>query len=138
MNGLGLTPGVATLATALRQAGYSANYIGKWHSAQNPGHEHNWGPVAPQYRGGLLDFWEASNVLEMTSHPYEGDIFDSNGTPIHFSGTYRVDFITDRAVRFLQLVAQPFGLTISQMEPHFQNDVSRHVRCNRRGIVAPN
>jgi arylsulfatase A-like enzyme len=122
MNGLGLTPGAVTLATTLRQAGYTANYIGKWHLAQNPGHGDNWGAVAPKYRGGFLDLWEASNVIEMTSHPYEGDIYDSNGKPIHFSGIYRVDFITNRAVRFLQSATQPFLLVISQMEPHFQND----------------
>ena len=33
-NGLGLAPGAVTLATTLRQAGYTANYIGKWHLAR--------------------------------------------------------------------------------------------------------
>ncbi len=86
------------------------------------------GPVAPEHRGGFLDFWEASNVLEHTSHAYEGDLYDAEGKPIHFSGVYRVDFLTDRVVRFLRMVArQPFLLVVSYLEPHFQNDINRFV-----------
>lgn len=122
-NGLGLQTDAETLATALRGAGYSANYIGKWHLAPNPDNKKElFGPVPPRFRGGFLDFWEAANVLEMTSHPYEGDIYSTDGKPIHFSGIYRVDFLTDCAVRFLRTVRQPFLLVVSQMEPHFQND----------------
>ena len=44
---------------------------------------------------------------------------------------YRVDFITDRAVRFLkQPQEKPFLLFISQLEPHFQNDEHRFVAPN--------
>jgi arylsulfatase A-like enzyme len=123
-NGLGLAPGAVTLATTLRQAGYTANYIGKWHLARPMNnHPAPAGPVAADQRGGFDDLWEGSNVLEFTSHPYEGDIYDAEGKPIHFSGVYRVDFIAQRAVRFLRQAAhQPFLLVVSQIEPHFQND----------------
>ncbi len=127
-NGLGLTPGAVTIATTLRQAGYTANYIGKWHLAPHSRKESpSWGPVAPEYRGGFLDFWEGANELELSSHPYEGDIYDGEGKPIHFSGVYRVDLLTDRAVRFLRSARQPFLLVVSYLEPHFQNDMNRFV-----------
>ncbi|MGH9469041.1 MAG: sulfatase-like hydrolase/transferase [Terriglobia bacterium] len=123
-NGPGLTPGVNTIATAFRGAGYTANYIGKWHLA---GH-HIRGAVPPEYRGGFLDLWEASNVLEFTSRPYQGDLYDNDGKPIHFSGIYRVDFITDLAVRFLrQKPREPFLLMVANLEPHFQNGLGRFV-----------
>lgn len=123
-NGPGLTPGVPTIATAFRQAGYTANYIGKWHLA---GHGIT-GPVPAEYRGGFLDLWQASNVLEFTSHPYEGNLYDASGKEIHFSDIYRVDFITDLAVRFLRgKPRQPFLLTVANIEPHFQNDMNRFV-----------
>ena len=123
-NGLPLPSQSETFAKAFRAAGYTANYVGKWHLAPE---DHKipatLGPVPKQYRGGFDDFWEGCNVLELTSHPYEGTIWDSTGNPITFKDTYRVDFISDRAVRFLQQKPrEPFLLTISYLEPHFQND----------------
>ena len=124
-NGPGLAPNAVTLATELRKAGYTANYIGKWHLApRQPGKEANTdrGRVAPQERGGFLDFWEGSNELEWTSHPYEGELYDGAGKAIPFSNIYRADFITQRAKQFLNTVHDPFLLVISQLEVHQQND----------------
>jgi arylsulfatase A-like enzyme len=125
-NGIALSPDASTIATELSKAGYSANYIGKWHLADNRG-----GPVPPSARGGFLNLWEASNVLEWTSHPYEGDIFDGDGHAIHFENQYRVDFLTSRVTRFLNNAGtgSPFLLVVSYLEPHHQNDLGR--------IVAP-
>jgi arylsulfatase A-like enzyme len=118
-NGIALPEQITTLATVFRQAGYSSNYIGKWHLGL-PGVP---GAVAPEYRGGFADFWEGCNELEFTSHPYEGTIWDRDGRPIEFKDEYRVDFITDRVIRFLrQPATKPFFLVISYLEPHFQND----------------
>jgi arylsulfatase A-like enzyme len=125
-NGLELRKDLPTLATELRQAGYTANYIGKWHLAveSNGGA----GAVARENRGGFLDLWEAANALEHTSHPYEGTIWDADNQPISFKDQYRVDFLTDRAERFLrQKQEKPFLLVISQLEPHQQNDMGRMV-----------
>ncbi len=125
-NGPGLAPDAPTIATAFRQAGYTTNYIGKWHLAPR-----TMGPVTPEYRGGFLDLWEASNVLEFTSHPYAGNLYDANGKEIHFSDIYRVDFLTELAVRFLrQKPQQPFLLVVANIEPHFQNDWNRFVAPN--------
>jgi arylsulfatase A-like enzyme len=128
-NGLGMRQDLPTLATELRKAGYTANYIGKWHLA--PASEEQGGgtgPVAAGHRGGFLDFWEAANALEHSSHPFEGAIWDRDGQKISFADQYRVDFITDRAEKFLrQKHEQPFLLVISQLEPHQQNDLGRMV-----------
>lgn len=123
-NGIPLNPESVTLAKLFRTAGYTANYIGKWHLApENHNDPTTLGPVPKQYRGGFNDFWEGCNVMELTSHPYEGAIWDSDGKQIPFKDVYRVDFITDRGVRFLrQQPREPFLLVISYLEPHFQND----------------
>jgi arylsulfatase A-like enzyme len=120
-NALGLDENATTLAGTLRQHGYSANYIGKWHLSPQTRPEQA-GPVPPANRGGFLDLWEAANALEHTSHAYEGDLFDGDGKPIHFSGVYRADFMTQRAQRFLRSARSPFFLTLSYLEVHHQND----------------
>ena len=122
-NGIGMATNATTLATELRTAGYSANYIGKWHLAPAPAT----GPVAPENRGGFLNLWEAANVLEHTSHPYEGDLFDGDGRPLHFSGVYRTDFMTARAREFLKRAQSPFLLVLSYLEVHHQNDLDAFV-----------
>ena len=123
-NDIGLAGDAATLATEMRRRGYSTNYIGKWHLAGPKGTQpsHAPGPVLRDFRGGFQDLWEASNVLEFTSHAYEGDLFDADCKPIHFSGQYRVDFMTERAQRFLRSARSPFLLAVSYLEVHHQND----------------
>ncbi|MEJ2009733.1 MAG: sulfatase-like hydrolase/transferase [Acidobacteriota bacterium] len=124
--GPGLRPDATTLATVLTGQGYTANYIGKWHLAPNS-HDKpaSHGYVPPEYRGGFKDLWEGSNELELTSHPYEGTIWDGDGKPMHFKGIYRVNYLTELAVRFLkQRHEKPFLLVVSQLEPHFQNDAN--------------
>jgi arylsulfatase A-like enzyme len=129
-NALPIQADAKTLATACRNAGYSANYIGKWHlglpGAGGPDHS-GAGPVAAAYRGGFLNLWEASNELEWTSHPYEGDLFDGDGRAIHFEGIYRTDFMTQRAQAFLKKARDPFLLVLSYLEVHHQNDIDAFV-----------
>jgi arylsulfatase A-like enzyme len=120
-NGPGLPEDAATLATTVRQAGYSANYIGKWHLAPNNATPATRGAVPAAHRGGFLDLWEAANALEWTSTAYEGDLFDNAGKPIHWSGVYRTDFMTGRAQQFLRSARQPFLLVLSYLEVHHQN-----------------
>ncbi|MBS1799651.1 MAG: sulfatase-like hydrolase/transferase [Acidobacteria bacterium] len=128
-NGLALDQSLPTLAGELRKAGYSSNLIGKWHLSPDSKAEGG-GPgyVPPEHRGGFLDLWEGANALEHTSHPYEGSLFDNDGNEIKFKDQYRVDFLTDRAEKFLrQKQDKPFFLFISQLEPHQQNDMKRMV-----------
>lgn len=122
-NGIGLATDAVTIATELSAAGYSTNYIGKWHLAPNP----VLGPVDPRHRGGFLNLWQASNVLELTSHPYEGDLYDADGKPMHFSGVYRADYMTGLARDFLKRARSPFLLVVSYLEVHHQNDIDAFV-----------
>ena len=128
-NGLGLRQDLPTLATELRKAGYTANYIGKWHMA--PGAEAEGGGRERSSRSIAADFsicGKRRMRWSTTTHPYEGTIWDRDGNPITFKDEYRVDFITDRAEKFLrQKQEKPFLLMISQLEPHQQNDLGRMV-----------
>ncbi len=128
-NGPALDKSLPTLATELRKSGYTSNYIGKWHLALgDPKQGGSTGPVKAEDRGGFLDLWEGSNALEHSTHPYEGTIWDRDNNPINFKDQYRVDFLTDRAERFLrQKQEKPFFLFISQLEPHQQNDLHRPI-----------
>jgi len=133
--GLELDHSIPTIATVLRQAGYSANFIGKWHISRtrlSDGVEQlGWIPPGPS-RAGFDDFWEGSNVPELVSHPYEGSYWTSDGKDIGYRGQYRADFLTDRAVQFLEKEhSKPWLLFFSQLEPHQQNDVDRMVPPHR-------
>ena len=123
-NSLGLRAEAVTLAGTLNQAGYSSNYIGKWHLMPSAGltEQQVRGWVPPRYRGGFNGLWEASNELEFTTHAYEGEIYDNDGKPIAFSNQYRTEFMTDRAKRFLKTAKGPFFLVLSYLETHHQND----------------
>jgi len=81
-------------------------------------------PCPAIHRGGFDGLWEASNVLELTSHAYEGDLYGADNQPIHFSGRHRADFMTDRAQNFLRspVARSPFFLTLSYLEVHHQTD----------------
>ncbi|MGH9623864.1 MAG: sulfatase-like hydrolase/transferase [Bryobacteraceae bacterium] len=127
--GVELNRNLPTLASILRGKGYSANYIGKWHLAPIDRETHKGrGFVQPQDRGGFLDLWEASNVLELTSHPYHGTIWDGEGKEMHFKDIYRVEYLSNLAVNFLkQRHEKPFLLVLSQLEPHFQNDANAFI-----------
>lgn len=126
------------LGDYFREAGYDTAYIGKWHL----GERDDLGPVAPEYRGGYVD-WLAANQLEMTSDAYHTTLYDGDGKPVFCPG-YRVDAITDAAIRYVQSritdpepvsffvegdqprhasaqLKRPFFLFVSLIEPHQQN-----------------
>ena len=122
--GLPMDKSLPTLAGELRKSGYSTNYIGKWHLAlEDPKVGGTSGPVTnPEDRGGFLDLWEAANAPENVTFPYHGTFWDRDNQPIIYKDEYRVDFLTDRAERFLrQKHEKPFLLVVSQLEPHQQN-----------------
>ena len=123
-NDILLPRGIKTLANYMEEAGYETAYVGKWHLAsQNGAADHRTVAVPREYRGGYSGFWRAADVLEFTSHGYDGFVFDENNRRIDFTG-YRTDCITDLALDFFDARQKnkPFFLTVSHIEPHHQND----------------
>ena len=128
-NNIMLPAGVKTLANYIEEAGYETAYIGKWHLASDgelekpPRIDHTVTAIPRQLRGGYTGFWRAADVLEFTSHGYDGFVFDKNDRRIDFKG-YRADCINDLALEFFDQYdgKKPFFMTISQIEPHHQND----------------
>ncbi len=124
-----LPPGEDTIAKILRRSGYETGYIGKWHLASfgpvGGPDDYRVKPVPVERRGGYLDFWLASDVLEFTSHSYDGHMFDSEGRKRLFpEGRFRADAQTDWALEYLETrkLDKPFFLFLSYIEPHHQND----------------
>ena len=128
-NNIMLPKNVKTLANYIEEAGYETAYIGKWHLASDgelekpPTIDHTITAVPKELRGGYTGFWRAADVLEFTSHGYDGYVFDENNNQIDFKG-YRPDCITDLALQFFDQYdrKKPFFMTVSQIEPHHQND----------------
>ena len=129
-NNLMLPQGIKTLAEYMeKDAGYETAYIGKWHLAsdgeleQKPMIDHTITAIPQELRGGYTGFWRAADVLEFTSHGYDGYVFDENNNQINFKG-YRADCINDFALEYLEQYdgKKPFFMTISFIEPHHQND----------------
>jgi len=124
-----------TIATEFRKNGYTANFMGKWHVSatelSNGKKQLGWIPPGPS-RGGFDDLWEGANVPELVSHPYTGNYWESDGNDIGYQDEYRVDFIANRAVSFIeQKHDKPWLLFLSQLEPHQQNDIDAFVPPRR-------
>jgi uncharacterized sulfatase len=128
-NAIRLPENEETLATMLTAAGYEVGYIGKWHlgasqTAKGEGDPKcGAGPVPPERRGGYKDYWLAAQILEFTSHGYDGSMWDADMKEVKFKG-YRVDCITDFVLQYLRTrtLEKPFFLFLSYLEPHHQND----------------
>jgi uncharacterized sulfatase len=121
-NGIALAETERTLAHYFKDAGYEVGYTGKWHLAETRDQA-----IPPERRGGYVDHWYAADLLEFTSHPYDGHMFGSDMRPVPVEG-YRVDWTTDLALEFVRRPREgPFYLFISYLEPHHQNDWNRFV-----------
>lgn len=117
-NAIPLPDDAQTLAHCFGAAGYHTGYIGKWHL-----HEREVkGPVPADKRFGY-DHWLASNILEFTSDAYDTVMYDNDNNEVKLPG-YRVDAVTDAAIRFIDSHRQdPFYLFVSYIEPHHQNHI---------------
>lgn len=126
-NGVPLPNDIKPLAEYFNEAGYETAYIGKWHLASdrlpNVGVHCEKTAIPKDRQGSYKDFWRAADVLEFTSHGYDGYVFDADGNQIDFKG-YRADCINDFALEYLENKTsdKPFFMFISQIEPHHQND----------------
>ena len=109
-NGVALKSDAKTIAKTFNENGYQTAYIGKWHLASNVGRSRekiggrfNYAtkPVPQRLRGGYEDYWLASDVLEFTSHGYNGHMFNGDMEKVPFKG-YRADAVTDFALDFIR------------------------------------
>ncbi len=126
-NGIALPLDEPTIAHHLSRAGYEVGYIGKWHLASTgrEGIDFQTIAIPPERRGGYRDFWIASDVLEFTSHSYDGHMYDASMNRVGFpQDRYRVDCLTDFAIERLRErdTNRPLFMFISYIEPHQQND----------------
>lgn len=130
-NGVPLPKTIKPLAAYFNEAGYETAYVGKWHLASdrfpNVGMHCEKTAIPKDMQGEYKDWWRAADVLEFTSHGYDGYIFDGDGNQIDFKG-YRADCINDFALEYLdqKTSVKPFFLFVSHIEPHHQNDHKRY------------
>ncbi len=125
-NGIPLQENTKTMADYFNENGYDTAYIGKWHLASDraPGKGFHCEKTAvPLEKQGGYKYWRGADVLEFTSHGYDGYVFDEQGNRIDFTG-YRADCINDFAIEYVNNHngEKPFFMFISQLEPHHQND----------------
>lgn len=127
VNGIPLRVDAPTIAKILDAAGYDTAYVGKWHLASDrDANRYETKAVPPERRGGYRH-WMAADVLEFTSHGYNGYVFDGDGNRVDFIG-YRADCVNNFAVDYVRNHdgERPFFLFVSQIEPHHQNDHDRY------------
>ncbi len=127
-----LPPDGRYMAHELNDGGYETAYIGKWHLAAGKTLAGRQRYAVPQeYRAGYRDHWLACDLLEFTSHGYEGYLYDADNRRVDFEG-YRVDCMANFVIDYLRDYAvrqseKPFFLMASFIEPHQQNDLDRYV-----------
>lgn len=124
VNGKALPPDADCIGKRLQAAGYDTAYVGKWHLAQEQKAGSRW-DVPPAHRAGYA-YWRCSNLLEFTSHAYEGYLFGDDNEKLEIQG-YRADGVTDFALEYIErhTAERPFFLMLSLLEPHHQNDEER-------------
>lgn len=126
INGIPLPDTAISLSDYFNENGYDTAYIGKLHlaSGKNGGKNIKCEKTSiPKERLCGYKYFRGADVLEFTSHGYDGYVFDENGNQIDFEG-YRVDRINDFALEYIENHNndKPFFMFVSQLEPHHQND----------------
>jgi arylsulfatase A-like enzyme len=124
---LGLPPSHPTLASLLRDAGYSTALVGKWHLGFPPyfgplksGYQEFFGPVS----GGVDYFRHCDSAGKHDL--YEGE------EEVHRSG-YMTDLLSDRAVEFVKRQkGNPFLLSLHYTAPHWPWETRDDAEESRR------
>jgi arylsulfatase A-like enzyme len=118
---VGLPPGIATVGTQLRAAGYATALIGKWHLG--------WQPEFNPVRHGFDEFFGVlSGAVDYFTHAAADRATTDNGAPapdlwenetrVERSG-YLTDVLTDRAIEYLSRKHdKPFFLSLQYNAPH--------------------
>ena len=104
-----------TIATLLRQAGYSTCHAGKWHLTGQFNE-----PTQPQPGDHGFDHWLSTQNNALPSHRHP-DNFVRNGQPVGKIESYSSAIVVDEATTWLQKgrdKAKPFFLYVCFHEPH--------------------
>ncbi len=104
-----------TIATLLKNAGYSTCHVGKWHMN---GHFNQ--PTQPQPSDHGFDHWMSTQNNALPSHR-NPDNFVRNGEPVGKQQGYSADLVVGEATKWLQTgrdKAKPFFLYVCFHEPH--------------------
>ena len=104
INGIPLRDDTKSLADYFNENGYDTAYIGKLHLAtgKNGGENIKCEKTAiPENRLWGYKYFRGADVLEFTSHGYDGFVFDEKGNKIDFEG-YRADRINDFAIEYIE------------------------------------
>jgi arylsulfatase A-like enzyme len=99
-----------TMGDVAQKAGYNTGYIGKWHlDGPNEGY-------VPKERRHGFDYW----ILSKGHRPFEQPYFIQDNTePTTISNSWSPDWITDKAIDFIQSNKKgPFFLVVSYGPPH--------------------
>jgi arylsulfatase A-like enzyme len=124
VNSIALPTDVMTLPKYLKKEGYDSGYVGKWHLS-NTGVDY----VPKELRGGWDGYWRGVDMLELSSEPYGGFVWDENNNQVILpKDVYRSDALTNLALDFIRKERRnPFFLFISYLEPHQQNTQKRFI-----------
>lgn len=113
---LGLTPELAILPRAMKEAGYACAVFGKWHLGYEPKFnpmEYGWDEFFG-YLGGNVHYFNHRETSDL-------HVLFRGRRPVHREG-YMTHLITDDSIDFLRRNAKskrPFFLYVSHESPHF-------------------
>jgi arylsulfatase A-like enzyme len=111
---VGLDPGHPTVASLLKQNGYSTALVGKWHLGFRP----EWGPNAHGFEEFFGVLAGASDYFLHKTGAGQPDLYE-NLTPVERNG-YLTDLLTDRAVSYVSRKrTAPFFLSLNYTAPHW-------------------
>ena len=116
---LGLPPGVPTIASQLKLAGYHTSLVGKWHLGWRP-------EFGPNAHGFDEFFGFLSGVDDYFTHRTSDAPGARGGTtpdlrqdldPIERTG-YLTDLLSDKAIEYINRQREPFFLSLQYNAPH--------------------
>ena len=124
VNSIALPTDAMTLPKYLKKEGYDLGYVGKWHLSNTVADY-----VPKELRGGWDGYWRGVDMLELSSEPYGGFVWDENNNQVILpKDVYRSDALTNLALDFIRKERRnPFFLFISYLEPHQQNTQKRFI-----------
>jgi len=117
-NHTNLPPGTVTLASLLRELGYTTHLAGKWHLATDPA-------AGPNHFGFDSSYGSLAGAVGMYDHRYRTNTpyaitwhRDHEIIPGHEDGVHVTDLTAEEAVRVIESAEQPFFLYLPFHAPH--------------------